>query len=160
MNCIYSPKEGRLYDPAVDLPRDAAAIARLCTTAEIAKDNASAKKLMAMSIHPWISPLQDVPMGYDNNIFKTPPDLFHVFSAGLLKHAVIWVLTIVNTIGTLDEKYKLSLHVLDERLHNFVDTPTLPHVPNTVFNQGLSRIVTSKSLDEKGNATGSGGGFR
>ena len=161
MNCTYSVKKGVLYDPRADLLRNAVVISKLCVLSEEKGDKAAEKRLLSASVQPWISPLHGIPMGIGNDYFKTPPDLFHVFSAGLLKSAVLWVLTIVHTISVLDSrKFGNSIAELDERLHHFPFTPEMPHIPKTTFRQGLSRIVTSKSGEERANATGSAGGFR
>jgi Plavaka transposase len=117
-------------------------------------------RLKSLSVHPRVNPFHDVPMGFNNNIYCTPNDPFHVYCAGLMKAAVGWILLIVTTIGTLDERLRGASAILDNRLDTFPYCPVLPHVPNTYFRNGLTYCVDGKSKREKQNATGSLGGFR
>jgi len=112
---MFPTSKGMVYDNTKHLPRDVDGIIRMCTIAEavtsmemgdaaqvqinkeqkIAIDN-----LRAQNVHCHQNPFHYAAMGIDNNIFKAnPPDLLHLFCAGLMKSLTQWVLTIILQVN-------------------------------------------------------------
>jgi hypothetical protein len=118
------------------------------------------KYLSENSIEPMSNAFHGVYMGYRTSIYDTPGDLFHVFCAGLQKSATSWIMTIVDSLSKLDNKYENASALLDQRLKDYPHNPELPHMVNTFFKTGLTSLGTNKSTSEKHQATGSGKGYR
>jgi len=58
------------------------------------------KMLQNQNVHPHSNPFHFVAMGHDNHIYKAnPPDLLHLFCAGLMKSLTQWILTIILEIN-------------------------------------------------------------
>ena len=113
---------------------------------------------------PINNPFFDAPFGPDNSIYNSPPDLMHLFSAGLIKSVLLWTLIIIDAISKYDgEDYNFSQStgLFDIRLKQFPIIPkNIPHLHMCRFEKGLMYIIDNKSVKDKTNATGSGGNFR
>lgn len=113
--CTYPIASGDVYDPDVHRPRNADDLKRLCAIAEditaFEMNNATRqplsreqkrllKTLKDQNVHPYTNPFHFSPMGYDNDIYKAnPPDLLHLFCAGLMKSLTQWTLTIILEVN-------------------------------------------------------------
>jgi hypothetical protein len=125
------------------------------------EDKEILQSLNDLSIVPMVNAFHKVYMGHDTRIYTSPPDPFHVFCAGLMKSAVLWIVTIICSIDDLDDsRGKNAVALVDQRLRDYPHTPLLPHLVNTIFRTGLTKIATNKSKDERKQATGSGSGYR
>lgn len=114
--CLFPTTKGIVYDPAVHLPRNVDEISRCCSIAEKfasmemgneAREHPDAEQKRAIDIlrkqnvHAHENPFHHVAMGYSNNIFKAnPPDILHLFCAGLMKSLTQWVLTIILQVNS------------------------------------------------------------
>jgi hypothetical protein len=116
-------------------------------------------ELQSLSVVPIVNAFFDVPMGSDNHIYKTPPDVFHVFCAGLMKSGASWILTIIYAFSK-HEGFSNAAGLFDDRLRNFPHTPERCHVPYTFFRNGLMSIAEKKDKKEEQQDTGAGGGYR
>ena len=174
--CNCNTLHGLVYDPIRDIPRDITLIREECVKAEritnkfmsmkkngfkiSPEDKLLMKKLKHKNIHPYINPFHAAPMGFNNNIFKgAPPDLLHVYCAGLMKSLVNWVMTIVSCIAQVIPNFRKGPSIFDSRISNFPYVHDMPHVYWKTFNGGLMQFGR-KSRKEKALATGSLGGFR
>jgi hypothetical protein len=124
------------------------------------EDKAILDELADQSIEPMVNAFHSVPMGVDNSIYNIPPDLFHVFCAGLIKHSVLWIMTIITNIASVDPKFNSSPGIVDKRLKDMPCLPKFPHLANTRFRRGLTTVATKKSKSLQANATGAGDGYR
>jgi len=113
--CSFPTLKGNVYNPLEHLPRDVESIKRFCAIAEQVtcvemgqiprfqtnpELKAAIRALESQNIHPHENPFHYAPMGYDNHIFKAnPPDLLHLFCAGLMKSLTQWVLTIILQVN-------------------------------------------------------------
>jgi len=113
--CSFPTLKGNVYNPLEHLPRDVESIKRFCAIAEQVTCvemgqiprfqtnpvlKAAIRALESQNIHPHENPFHYAPMGYDNHIFKAnPPDLLHLFCAGLMKSLTQWVLTIILQVN-------------------------------------------------------------
>jgi hypothetical protein len=112
-------------------------------------------------VQPLVNAFHSAPMGAFNHIYSaTPPDPFHVMPAGLMKHAVFWIVTVIVSMPKIDKHFLHGPAIFDQRLSNYPSMANLPHVPNIKFLKGLSRIATQKTSNEQANATGPGDGYR
>ena len=108
--CLYPTLTGAVYDPTIHLDRNASELKRLCSIAEevFSIDNdinirnlsvahkEAINLLQLQNVHAHSNPFHFAPMGANNNIYKgNPPDLLHMFCAGLMKGMVQWILTII-----------------------------------------------------------------
>ena len=114
--------------------------------------------------HPIYNPFFDAPFGPNNSIYNSPPDLMHLFSAGLIKSVLLWTMTIIDAVskyeGT-DYNFSQNAGLFDMRLRQFPAIPrNIPHMHLCKFAKGLMKIVQNKNSKEKSYATGSGGNFR
>ena len=113
-HCIYKTSSGLVYDPVIDIPRDVGTISRKCAVTEpfmeilinggkLGKDDKmKIKELSAYNIHPYINPFFSAPMGCQWDIYKAvPPDILHLFCAGLMKALASWVLIIISSISSI-----------------------------------------------------------
>jgi hypothetical protein len=188
IHCMFRQKDRRKYDRRIYPNRDALDITFKCAAAEAIHERkrkweleelsseANGKSLKRnrfvindderailgslddMSVVPMKNAFHSVYMGSNNSIYNTPPDPFHVFCAGLMKSAVLWIVTIIACIADIENNNAITL--VDQRLKDYPYTPVLPHLVNTFFNKGLTSIATKKSKDEKSQATGTGQGYR
>jgi hypothetical protein len=124
------------------------------------EDKVVMDELQSLSVVPILNAFFDVPMGADNHIYKTPPDVFHVFCAGLMKSTSSWILTIIYAFSKHDSNYSNAAGIFDDRLRNFPHTPKSSHVPYTFFRNGLMSIAENKDKKEEQQDTGAGGGYR
>ena len=113
--CLYPTLTGVIYDPAEHLPRDVTELKRLCAIAEeiTCLEGSDALKLPVsdeqqhvlsvlkyQNVHPHANPFHYAEMGADNDIYRAnPPDLLHLFCAGLMKGMTQWILTIILEIN-------------------------------------------------------------
>ena len=120
--CLFPTTKGIVYDPAKHPPRDPDAIRRWCAIAEevacmemgdivatpITKNQKEALlSLQKQNVHCHENPFHYAPMGHNNNIFKAnPPDLLHLFCAGLMKSLTQWVLTIIVQVNMKCKGFK------------------------------------------------------
>ena len=114
--------------------------------------------------HPIYNPFFNAPFGPNNSIYNSPPDLMHLFSAGLIKSVLLWTMTIIDAVskyeGT-DYNFSQNAGLFDMRLRQFPAIPrNIPHMHFCKFAKGLMKIVQNKNSKEKSYATGSGGNFR
>ena len=73
------------------------------------QERTTIRNLKNQNIHPYINPFHNSAMGHMGNIFAgVPPDLLHLFCAGLMKSLVQWVMIIVQCIC----KYPKGLIIL------------------------------------------------
>jgi hypothetical protein len=121
-------------------------------------EKAILESLGDLSIVPMINAFHSVYMGASTSIYDSPPDPFHVFCAGLMKSAVLWIMIIIVYIADITDSNAIA--TVDQRLHDYPYTPLLPHLVKTFFTKGLTSIAARKSKDEKAQATGSGQGYR
>ena len=123
--------------------------------------------------HPISNPFFNAPFGPNNSIYNSPPDLMHLYSAGLIKSVLLWTLTIIDAVSKYDGKdynykydgkdYNFSQNagIFDIRLQQFPIMPrNIPHLYMVRFKKGLMYIAENKTGKEKSLATGSGGNFR
>jgi len=110
--CTYSPKFGVLYDPAVHPLRNAEESKRLCIEAsELLKRGTTSAtnpilvSVKNLSLHALPNVFHDLPMGADNSIFNSPPDLLHTYPAGMMKSITIWTMTIIDCISKSGNKH-------------------------------------------------------
>jgi len=113
--CLFPTMKGKVYNPTEHLPRDIQSIKHCCAIAEQVisdemghlltvhtnpEQKAAIRLLKNQNIHPHENPFHYAPMGYDNHIYKAnPPDLLHLFCAGLMKSLTQWVLTIILQVN-------------------------------------------------------------
>jgi len=110
--CLYPTLKGIVYDPQIHRPRNANELKVLCSLAKeihrgghrrmltIEQKNVL-KVLRNQNAHPHSNPFHFAAMGHDNDIYKAnPPDLLHLFCAGLMKSLTQWVLTILLEINS------------------------------------------------------------
>jgi len=118
-------RTGAIYDPAVHIPRDADELKRLCAIAEeistarmvntirmplTLEQKTILKKLNDQNVHAHTNPFHFSPMGFDNNIYRAnPPDLLHLFCAGLMKSLTQWTLTIILALNSKCKKITIIL---------------------------------------------------
>jgi hypothetical protein len=69
------------------------------------KEKAVVQELERQCVYPLANCFHSIPMGADNHVYKTPPDLFHVLPAGVMKHAVLWTCVIIVNIGGKDQAF-------------------------------------------------------
>lgn len=114
--CLFPTTKGLVYDPAKHHPRDAEEIKLLCSIAEevtsmemgntmatsiTVHQKEAITRLKNLNVHCHENPFHYAPMGVNNNIFKAnPPDLLHLFCAGLMKSLTQWVLTIILQVNS------------------------------------------------------------
>ena len=107
--------KGNVYNPVEHLPRDFEATKHYCAIAEEVtslemeqvrrlpnnpQQKAAIRALQSQNVHPHENPFHHAPMGHDNHIFKAnPPDLLHLFCAGLMKSLTQWILTIILQVN-------------------------------------------------------------
>jgi hypothetical protein len=128
-------------------------------------DKLTLKALENEGYHPINNPFFNAPFGVDNHIYNTPTDLMHLFLSGLIKSVLQWTITIIGEIrhhvGNNQLKpYANNQGLFDQRLRGFPHVPDVPHLYWATFKEGLTYIHQKKSIKEKSNATGGGGGFR
>jgi len=148
IHCEYTLNHG-VYDPRLHRARIATELANDCRLAESAylkkleggdknkKRGLQPDEILAfnylkdLSINPWTNPLHIAPMGYKNNIFKTPYDLLHTFCGGIIKSLLLYTLEIIVQLNVgSDDKYRGVSGRFDSRLVSFPTlTECLPHVP-------------------------------
>lgn len=171
--CLYPTFHGVVYDPNVHLPRDSESLKALCSIAEeiskaeitnsvrlplTSEQKNAIDTLKNQNVHPHVNPFHYCPLGgYDNNIYKAnPPDLLHLFCAGLMKSLTQWTLTIIMQVNS---KNKNKIALFDSRINNFPYVSNMPHLNWNTFKGGIMQFAV-KSKKEKLLATGSFGGFR
>ena len=93
---------------------------------------------------------EGVPMGgfsdhERNHVYRSPCDLLHTWECGVIKNCVLWTVSIVINISTLDPTFKYSKALLDERI---------PNVTTAYFTNGICWISKDKTRKEKSNSTG------
>ena len=118
IHCNYHSNSVLPYNPKKVSLRNPEELKDITTEAELLLENDPFRKrkdtkeilskLASHCAYPVVSILHSVPMGEDNHIFKTPYDVFHVFCAGLMKHAAFWILTIIDNLSKLDRKFQDS----------------------------------------------------
>jgi hypothetical protein len=116
-----------------------------------------------MTMYPVHNPFNYAPMGSpSNNIYRgTPIDLFHVFCGGLMKAGVSWCLTIIFEISKQCPDHFESPTLFDARLKSFPHVPETPHLPKTIFNNGLLfKLLRHTSEADRAVASSAGGGYR
>ena len=167
--CNYPTLSGEIYDPTKHLPRNPVWI----HTQQVIVDGldlshpltvdqkAAMKALKNYNIHPFVSPFHDAPMGVNGNIYNaTPPDLLHLFCAGLMKSCTAWITTIISAIQKESSGiFRSNCSVYDKRISNFPYMSEMPHLHWTRFKGGLMQF-SRKNMKEKEMATGSFGSFR
>ena len=112
--CNYKTSSGLVYDPTRDTPRDITTISARCVEAEplmnilmnggrlSKRQKQTINRLTAYNIHPYVNSFHNAPMGYKWDIYKAvPPDLLHLFCAGLMKSMAGWALTIISEIAKI-----------------------------------------------------------
>jgi len=121
---MFPTTSGAIYSPNVHLPRDAGELSQLCAAAEeitvvsmtsvvrvplTVVQKRVLKSLKFRNVHPHANPFHFAKMGFNNDIYKAnPPDLLHLFCAGLMKSLTQWTLTIIMEINSkckLNDKY-------------------------------------------------------
>jgi len=114
--CMFPTTSGSIYSPNVHRPRDAVELSQLCAVAEdvtvvcmasvvrvplSVEQKRVLKTLKFRNVHPHTNPFHFANMGYNNDIYKAnPPDLLHLFCAGLMKSLTQWTLTIILEINS------------------------------------------------------------
>jgi hypothetical protein len=117
--------------------------------------------LATLGLNAYSHPFHKVPMGYLNNLYKTPYDLLHTLCGGIIKAIVFVVAHIIATLRfEYDKEFDHASHLFDSRLRSFpsMGKDILPHVEQTTFRQGFMRYVAGMSSSEKQSSTGSAGG--
>jgi hypothetical protein len=108
IHCTYKNSDGG-YNPKTHVPRNFDQLVELCKLGEqgmikkyslkekelTALENNAIVTLKTLGVHPSVHPFHSVPMGFENNIYKTPYDLLHTFPAGTMKTLVFSVLVIM-----------------------------------------------------------------
>jgi len=168
--CNYPTLSGEIYDPSKHLPRDPVYIhgqqiivdnLNPSVRKQTGIEKAAMKELQKYNIHPFVSPFHDAPMGENGNIYNaTPPDLLHLFCAGLMKSCTAWITTIISAVHKDSSGlYRANCSVFDKRISCFPYVSEMPHLYWTRFKGGLMQF-SRKNKKEKEMATGSFGSFR
>jgi len=164
---MHPTLEGSRYDPEKHRPRCVTTLKQKCEIAEQLSiklaDGANLSRdekvfiadLEYQNVHAHQNPFHYAPMGHNNDVYKAnPPDLLHLFCAGLFKALAGWILTIISTTSTDKQKA-----LFDSRIHNFPYIYPMPHLNWSYFVGGILKY-NQKSKSERLHATGAFGGFR
>ena len=172
LHCEYNPKTDGLFNLERRTLRDADHMKTLYNLVEsgmgkkyrgeplLDVEREAIVKIFKLGLHyESNATFEGVPMGgfsanERNHVYRSPCDLLHTWECGVIKNLVLWTVSIVINISTLDPKYKFSKAILDERVASNKYWVKLPNVTTSYFSNGVCWISKDKTRKEKSNSTG------